>query len=233
MGTPLIVGLSGKKQSGKDTICSAVYDYLHSCSDLDDSISVYSFADALKQKVCKDVLGLTEEQVNGTDEQKNSPTIYKWDSLTDGIRYTNSVETEPIRKGGTRSQYEEVPVLRSGFMTAREVMQATGTDIFRNYFDDDVWVNATFRNIRKENKKVAIISDVRFPGEVDRVINEGGYIIRLSRNTCQEDSHSSEVALDDYDFTSWGSRVCMVDNRDMGIEKQNKIAINYIKALLL
>ena len=129
MGTPLIVGLSGKKQSGKDTICSAVYDYLHSCSDLDDSISVYSFADALKQKVCKDVLGLTEEQVNGTDEQKNSPTIYKWDSLTDGIRYTNSVETEPIRKGGTRSQYEEVPVLRSGSMTAREIMQVVGTDI--------------------------------------------------------------------------------------------------------
>jgi len=231
MGSPLIIGLSGKKQSGKDTVCSAIFMNLHGYM-MDSFVSVYSFADMLKQNICKDVLGLTEEQINGTDEQKNSNTIYRWENFPDTIRYVNAIETEQIRKGGTIDQFQTLPVLRTGFMTSREIMQVVGTDIFRDYFDDDIWVNAVFRRIKEGDRKVVIISDVRFPGEVDRIISEGGYIIRLLRDVGIKDCHSSEGALDNYDFVSWGNRVSLIDNQNMSIEEQNNVAINYVKSLL-
>jgi len=86
----------------------------------------------------------------------------------------------------------------TGFMTARSIMQIVGTDIFRNFFDDNIWVNATLRNIEKSDARVILISDVRFPSEVTSLIDEGGYVIRLLRDVCETDSHSSETALDDF-----------------------------------
>lgn len=61
--TPLIVGLSGKKQSGKDTIA----DGLKAAHD----IKKMSFADELK-KFCWIHFGLPLSVSYGTDEQKNS-----------------------------------------------------------------------------------------------------------------------------------------------------------------
>ena len=191
-----IIGVSGKKQSGKNTLCDSLYKWLRR-SFPEKSVKMYSFADALKEKVCIDTLGLSYEQCYGTDEQKNSLTTYKWEKMTDDIRYSNSIKTEKIRHGGT-NRYEDIPVMRLGFMTAREIMKIVGTDIFRNYFDDDVWVKTTLRNIKQSSAKVILISDVRFPGEVESLINEGGYVIRLLRDVCETDAHESETALDDY-----------------------------------
>ena len=74
MAKKVIIGVSGKKQSGKNTMCDCLYELFTEKYSSDD-VLIFSFADALKQKVCKDVLGLTDEQVNGTDEEKNSVTI--------------------------------------------------------------------------------------------------------------------------------------------------------------
>lgn len=207
MSKKIIIGVSGKKQSGKNTLCDCVYKlFLEKYSS--DDIVILSFADSLKQKICKDVLGLTEQQVNGTDEQKNSLTMYKWKYIPRAI------------SDGKR-----------GFMTAREIMQVVGTDIFRNYFDDNVWVNATLREINNSNVKVILISDIRFPSEVISIINEEGYVIRLLRDVCETDSHSSENALNDFDFKR--QNCIILDNKDMNVKQQNEATISLLSKILI
>lgn len=219
----LIIGISGKKQSGKNTICDNLKKYYH--DNIDNwGCKIYSFADALKEKVCIDVLGLDKEQCYGTDEQKNTLTQYKWENLPFEIRQKNHLGIEYASNGEIYNF-----IMPTGFMTAREIMQVVGTDIFRKYFDDSIWVNATFRNIAKDKCPFVLISDVRFPSEVRGVIDAGGYMIRLSRDIYNDDDHSSEVALDKYDWLIHDSRICMIDNKNMSIDEQAKIAIDFFE----
>jgi len=211
----LIIGASGKKQSGKNTLCSSLEQVIK--VKLGEDCKIYSFADALKEKVCMEVMGLTREQCYGTDEQKNTSTMYEWEKLPREIRHANKLEVEHASNGEICNV-----ILPTGYMTAREIMQIVGTDIFRQYFDDSIWVNATFRSIKKDNLPFALISDVRFPSEVEGVAKENGIIFRLLRDICEKDPHSSETALDNYDWDSVYNAY-LIDNRETSIEQTNEI----------
>ena len=102
------------------------------------------------------------------------------------------------------------PSAKLGPMTAREFMQFFGTDICRNIFEP-IWVNSCINKIKKEQSELAIIPDVRFPNEAKAIEDAGGTVIRLTR-TVFDDQHSSELALDDYPFTDY------IDNKDNSID---------------
>lgn len=116
-------------------------------------------------------------------------------------------------------------------MTAREVMQHLGTDMFRR-LQQNVWSAATIRLIEKEKPHMALIADCRFPNEVDAVKNAGGIVIKLNRNL-YESTHSSEIALDDnlYDQSKFD---LVIDNQDSNLSKKNKTIYNFLieKAVL-
>lgn len=220
----VIIGLSGKKQSGKNSVCEGLLTRLGNSPHSLGWARMFSFADMLKEKVCIDVMGLTHEQCYGTDEDKNTPTSYRWEQLPREVRYANKLGAEYAPNGEVcRYIYPE------GFMTARQVMQVVGTDVFRKYFDDSIWVKATFRSIQKSSGiQVALISDVRFPSEVKGLIENGGYVIRLLRDVCSGDSHSSETSLDDYEWSQHGDHACVIDNREMSMEEQVDAAWEYL-----
>lgn len=270
---PIIIGVSGKKQSGKTSLCEYLQYWLKLFFDEDyrmklsqdekgeitlheaqtllslpktafrekaNKISkIYNFADPLKKLVCHQVLGIPLKNLYGTDEDKNQLTEFIWENMPDNIAFAYSDKKEvlireypeaafPIRD----SQYITVP--RKGRMTAREVMQIVGTDLFRKCFSDNVWVDATFRTIENDANKpelVAFIPDVRFPSEVDAIINHGGYIIRLSRSLYQ-DSHPSETSLDDYDFEALADRALIVDNTNLAINEKNEVVVKWMKQIL-
>ncbi len=224
MNNKLIIGISGKKQSGKDTTCKYLVSdlrYLPDSSRINTS-KIYSFADSLKRKICIDILGLTECQCFGTNEQKNSLTNCTWDKLPMEIRENNLIK---------KNAEDILGDLPTGRMTGRDVMQVVGTDIFRNFFDDRVWVNATFRDIEKEGHDMSLIADVRFPSEVEGILSKGGYIIRLERAPLA-DSHDSETALDNYDWESISSRASVINNSTMTIDEQNNEAINCLHRMI-
>tara|TARA_Y100000034_G_C6857907_1_gene390137 strand:+ start:326 stop:1117 length:792 start_codon:yes stop_codon:yes gene_type:complete len=197
----------------------------------DDRVKIYSFADPLKKEVCIDVLGLRKEQCYGTDEQKNSLTKYYWENLPIDIRVAYSEEIEdyevPHELSG-ESEIQNFKVPRSGLITARELMQCVGTDVFRKMFNQDVWVNATLRIVDQEHKELSIISDVRFESEVNAVLKKGGYIIRLLR-LFEEDSHSSETALDSFNFEKNSKQVLIINNDDITMDLKNTMAINWLE----
>lgn len=110
-------------------------------------------------------------------------------------------------------------------LTAREVMQFVGTDIFRN-MKNNVWSDATIKKISKEEKDVAIIADCRFPNEVKAIKDAGGLVIKLTRNPFNS-NHSSETALDheNYDHKNFD---LIVMNHSLSVSDQNDIIYKYL-----
>lgn len=111
-------------------------------------------------------------------------------------------------------------------LSAREVMQIIGTDIFRS-MKQNVWSDAIINKINKDKPNLAIIADCRFPNEVETVKRAGGWVIKLNRNP-HNSYHESEIALDinRYDQTNFD---LIIDNVDMTISEQNNIILQFLK----
>lgn len=110
-------------------------------------------------------------------------------------------------------------------LSAREVMQIVGTDMFRK-LQHNVWANTTIKQIQDEALPLAVIADCRFPNEVDVVKNAGGLVIKLQRNLYNS-SHSSETALD-VDNYNQNNFDLVIDNQQLSIEKKNKILHKFL-----
>ena len=104
-------------------------------------------------------------------------------------------------------------------LTAREAMEIIGTKIFRA-LKTNVWADATINKIKKENVDLAIISDCRFPNEVEAVKNSGGINIRLDLDPFHSNS-ISENSLDQ-DVYDWSNFDIIIKNSKMTIEEKNR-----------
>lgn len=111
-------------------------------------------------------------------------------------------------------------------LTAREVLQVVGTEMFRS-LQKDVWSQATIRKILRDNFDIALIADCRFPNEVEAVKKVNGIVIKLTRNLYNSD-HASEKALDEeyYDQSNFD---LIIDNKNISIDQQNKILAEFLK----
>ena len=110
-------------------------------------------------------------------------------------------------------------------MTAREVMQFIGTDVFRK-MRNDVWTSATINRIHLDKPDLAIIADCRFPNEVEAIQNAGGLVIKLMRNPYNSD-HLSETALDEQNYNIENFDL-VVDNINMTIDEQNEYIYKFL-----
>lgn len=83
----------------------------------------------------------------------------------------------------------------------RELMQRLGTECGREMLYEDVWVDAALDDYRTGKIKSQVIPDVRFPNEAAAIKELGGFIVRIRRpGVHPANGHTSETALDDYDF---------------------------------
>lgn len=101
----------------------------------------------------------------------------------------------------------------------REILQWVGTDAMRDKVHPNIWVNALFSDYRKNMQKSSsyedaknlsfpkwIITDMRFPNEMQAVKDRGGITIRIHRDTFfrtgdfSVSTHPSETALDESKF---------------------------------
>lgn len=176
------------------------------------SIKMYNFADLLKRAVCMAVLGLTRKQCYGTDDEKNELTHLKWENMP-GVMPEQFMQ-HCIDWQSYESHWNEH---KTGQMTAREVMQYVGSDIFRKMYSD-VWIDSTIRHIESEGSLLAIIGDCRFPNEVKGIQKVGGKVVRLTRAPfANTDKHMSEIALDNYPMEKYDA---IIDNANSTIPQQ-------------
>lgn len=111
-------------------------------------------------------------------------------------------------------------------LTAREAMEIIGTDIFRN-LKNNVWVDATINKVKKEGVDLAIITDCRFPNEVDAILENNGYVIRLKRDPFGSPSNS-ESALDENKY-NWMRFSTVINNQDSSIIEKNNFISDFLK----
>lgn len=207
-----------------DTDWEGVFKYYDtspmSLDFLDENIhpwyKIYSFADLLKRSVCIELLGLTEKQCFGSDEEKNTLTHLKWEDMP-------GVVSERTYENMGAIDMQDLIYHAPGFMTSREVMQFVGTEIFRKMYGN-VWSQGTVNRIKKEGSEFAVICDCRFPNEVEAVQRAGGKVIRLTRCINELDQHPSEIALDNYEGFD-----AVVDNQNLSIGKQNEAVYKLLR----
>ena len=71
-------------------------------------------------------------------------------------------------------------------LTPRKILQLIGTDLFRKHFNQDIWVRVVEKKILTQLKSNSnsniVISDCRFPNEIQMLRNLGTRIISIQRN---------------------------------------------------
>ena len=243
----MIIGVSGKINSGKDTVGSIIQyltdynrlgythpinekdyrEYLHNKHQLKSNWQIKKYADKLKDIVCI-LLSCTREQLEDRVFKETALGeewwYYKCGNLFDGYELYN-YKNENYEDLVTLYNKPNVELIKP---TPRLLMQLLGTECGRNILHPNVWVNATMvdyfgsiKTIEGEFKVKGsdwIITDTRFPNEVDAVKQRDGINIRIERDdyifdgdgeriiptkeyvNTDNKQHESETALDNYTF---------------------------------
>lgn len=232
-----ILAFSGKKGSGKNTLCNFLHGYQLKSFGIIDYFEITDEGELVIETLVRDEQGKEKKGKGLVDITRTDIEFAMWamDNVWPFVKhYAFATALKEILIGffdipkdmvyGTDEQkdqftqykWENMPVKvkgKSGFMTGREFMQYFGTDICREMYSD-VWTNRTIKDIIQEESKFSVISDARFENEVKAVQNAGGKVIRLTRTTKGKDIHKSELALDNY--TEFDA---VIDNQNMSIEE--------------
>jgi hypothetical protein len=206
----LIVGLSGKRGSGKDTGAEAMFDILRQLGI--HTILRRGYGDALKEE-CADFVSDRDHGgahyalrhcMNGaaTDEWIDKILEQSWPDgdETELVSYEDALAAMHDRSKKERYRY---------------LMQWWGTEYRRQNFGDDYWLKQLYlwietqtMNASPEDRTLVYVPDARFPNEaahVQDVLN--GYLVRIERPDAEgaNDTHASETSLDSYG--KWNARI--------------------------
>jgi len=105
--------------------------------------------------------------------------------------------------------YEKEFIDKYWKVTPREILQFVGTELFRNQLknlipdvEENIWVKVLENKIKNVRGNI-VISDVRFPNEVDMIKKLNGKIIKIIRPNLENNTlsnHISENLDTDYDY---------------------------------
>jgi len=181
----MIVGLSGLIKSGKDEAGRILVDYFKEQGKI---AKIVKMADAIKDIVCI-ITGLTREQIEDRDLKEKSlgPDWECW-------KYENELfltKEDAIKELKRNYSYlspddnDTIHALINTYIkkfevTPRLLLTTIGTDCGRNMIHPNMWVNTTFNNYTDD--EIWIITDIRFPNEIDAIEKRKGTVIRIERN---------------------------------------------------
>lgn len=177
----MIIGISGKAQSGKDTVCKMIVY----------TIWYYNYSQRLQT--------FSLEHYNNTYEKFGDVidfTCWYKTSFANKLKQclSNILNVSISKFEDNEFKKSEVEWLG---ITVRELLQKFGTAI-RNEVSDDFWVKACLNNLEKDDDY--LITDVRFKSEAKGIKDLEGIIVRVNREGAGAGNHISEIDLDDYSF---------------------------------
>jgi hypothetical protein len=168
--TKPLIGLTGHKGAGKDTVAGILkrlYGYERK-----------AWADALKREVYnafgRYILVGEWEGMPGDDPQYDTPlqeyaTFGRWLAFIDAHKH-------------------DAPDTEYGWI--RPLLQFWGTEYRRNLCGDDYWTR------QLQLAPGVVVSDCRFPNEVQAIHKAGGKVWRVERRGYTGDDHASERFID-------------------------------------
>lgn len=171
----MIIGISGKAGSGKDTVAQII-QFLNFQEDFPEVHTTF----------------------------RNRPYTF-WNQEWRILKFAYAVkEVASLLTNIPVEDFEksEVKAMSLGkdwnYMTVRDLLQKIGTDAIRDNVHENAWVNALMSQYREGDNW--IITDVRFFNEANAIKERGGVLVRLNRQSdvLINANHPSETALDDY-----------------------------------
>lgn len=228
-----IIGISGRKQSGKNTFANYINGSILKSKDMIQDFFIDEEGKLVIKTTDHDgksgygILDVTRKDMSFIEYAELDlwpyVKVYSFaDYLKDicmnlfDFRYEQVYGTDDDKNTLVDVNWESMPYSRKkGKMTSREFMQHFGTNIIRR-LKDNAWVVNTIRRIISEDSEVSIVADVRFPNEVEAIKNAGGKVIRLKRNIFGDD-HKCESSLDENNF-DWSNFDLVIDNQDITME---------------
>lgn len=199
-----ILLISGRMRSGKNQFA----DYLaEECVKAGLKVSQDLFASNLKDWSSHDFKLLASTLKSLGDAMKNEVVGLRANRSTYGIP-DDGVHNNLIKL------IDQLTLSKDNFYEnktniSRSLLQIYGTEIFRQRVDDLYWIKLTQKRIKASESDVIIITDVRFPNEIDFIANCDDYetysirINRLMDRNSRENEHSSETSLDKYEQFSY------------------------------
>lgn len=180
----MIIGITGKAQSGKDTACKIIQlindiDYDLACSE-----------------------GEGEKYVLENIDIESPSYMWKKHAFADKLKECASIILGVPRfmfeSGEFKESFTTLPLSNKEGepMTNREFLQYFGTEVGRN-IDKNLWVKALMYSYGRCEKENWIIPDVRFPNEAEAVREAGGIIWKVEREGSGAGNHISEKLIDD------------------------------------
>ena len=205
----MIISVSGKIGSGKDTVGLIIQILTHNESFSNENVLEHLKIDAVKHYIgpvweIKKFAGKLKQIVallTGCTIEQLEDQEFKTSKMSEEWSHPNGWADQPEK--------ELVPV------TYREFLQKVGTDALRDKVHKEVWVNALFADYKAFNEPSRypnggggkhpnwIITDTRFPNELAAVEEYGGITILVRRgndDSSTTKAHESETALDNSSF---------------------------------
>ena len=104
-------------------------------------------------------------------------TMFGWDR--------DLLEGDTVESRVFREQKDEFWSKRFGYdFTPRLALQRLGTEAGRDVFHQDIWIYALENRIR--HHKNVVITDTRFPNEIEFIRSQGGVIVEVKRGETPE-----------------------------------------------
>ena len=177
----MIIGVSGKAQSGKDTVSKMIVYTLW----------YYNYS----QRLSPFGIEHYNEQMLQYYNIINRIDWYQT-SFANKLKQCLSIILRTSHSNFEDNMFKQSTVEWLG-ISVRELLQKFGTAI-RNEVCDDFWVKACLKDYDKNDNW--IISDVRFKSEAKGIKDLEGIIVRVNREGAGAGNHISEIDLDDYSF---------------------------------
>lgn len=166
----MLIGLTGKKRRGKDTVANYLVE--------SHGFTRYGFADKVKESVYSlnplVPMGYSDLVAMELDIAGGLGGMYRLQDVVNLIGWEEA---------------KEIPEVRA-------LLQRSGTEAGRSVFWKDFWVDILFKTIGTDVfKENIVISDVRFDNEAERIHKYGGRVFRVESNReglPAPDNHASE-----------------------------------------
>jgi hypothetical protein len=171
--TPTLIGLLGKKRSGKDSFASVLVEEF--------GFQRVAFADPLR-----DAALALDPFVGPTSLPGDlAPSYHRLSEVIDALGWEAAKDFAPeVRRILQALGTDAIRALDDGFWVRMAMQQVEYLRIHRPFGSEDV------------PARPVVVTDVRFPNEAEAIRRAGGVLIRVERPGFDGDGHVTETALD-------------------------------------
>lgn len=190
----MIIGISGKKGSGKNEVA--------------DMLSYILFkGETYKQfRETQDIRNTFLKVKDYKNAELTLPNIHSFAAnLKKCLAVCTGIDFHKLEDRNVKSS--EISWMDISY---RKLLQEFGEGI-RQTVGKNFWVDSLLSQY--DNSQNWIISDVRYVEEANAILDRDGILIRINRDTGFNDIHVSEISLDDFENFGY-----VIDNNDKSLE---------------